>query len=214
MRIIHLALIMGLGLLLSVSCLAGDAEMKMETVAEPTVVIGETALDFTLADPSGDKYTLSDYRGKFVVLEWINFDCPFVKKHYGSENMPALQSKYRGKDVVWLSICSSAPGKQGNFSGENLQKRITESGSKATAYLVDQDGKVGKMYEAKTTPHMFVIDTMGVLIYAGAIDNKPSTKVADIAESVNYVQLALDAAMKGEEVATKATQPYGCSVKY
>jgi peroxiredoxin len=176
--------------------------------------VGKKAPDFTLVDAQGETHYLSDYADKYVVLEWVNFDCPFVKKHYGSKNMQTLQAAYQEKEVVWLSICSSAPGKQGYFDGDDLAKRIKAEGGNASAYLIDADGTVGRMYEAKTTPHMFVIDPEGTLVYAGAIDDHPSTKIADIEGATNYVQLALDASMAGEEVETDWTKSYGCSVKY
>ena len=184
-----------------------EASMKMATV-------GETAPNFTLMDASGKQHSLADYKGKYVVLEWINFGCPFVKKHYGSGNMQSLQKKYEEKGVVWLSICSSAPGKQGHFEGKELTTEIKDNGCMANAYLVDADGAVGRMYNAKTTPNMYVIDPSGKLIYAGAIDDKPSTDQADINGATNYVKAALDAAMAGKAVAVSNTQPYGCGVKY
>ena len=178
------------------------------------VSVDAPAPAFTLTDSQGKTHSLSDFRGKFVVLEWVNYDCPFVRKHYGSGNMQNLQKTYTEKGVVWLSVCSSAPGKQGHFSGTALTERIAKEKGNQTAYLVDADGTVGKAYEAKTTPHMYVIDPEGVLIYAGAIDNMPSTDQDDIAKAQNYVAGALDAALAGKAVATKGSKPYGCSVKY
>lgn len=176
--------------------------------------VGKAAPNFTLTSADGDEISLADYKGKYVVLEWINFDCPFVKKHYSVGHMQALQAEYTEKGVVWLSICSSAPGKQGYFEGEELTTRIADQKSKAVAYLIDQDGTVGLMYGAKTTPNMFVIDPKGKLVYAGAIDDKPTPKSSDISGAVNYVSAALDAVMAGKEVAVTTTAPYGCSVKY
>lgn len=176
--------------------------------------VGETAPGFTLVDINGNEHSLSDYAGKFVVLEWINYDCPFVQKHYNSGNMQALQKKYREKDVVWLTICSSAEGKQGYFSTDEINKRSREHGANFTAYLIDESGEVGKAYGAKTTPHMYIISPEGSLIYAGGIDDTPSTDVADIETATNYVSAALDAAMNGGEVEVKVSKPYGCSVKY
>lgn len=181
---------------------------------EMTARVGQAAPDFTLTSAKGEKHTLSDYEGKFVVLEWINFDCPFVKKHYHSGNMPSLQQDYRDDDVVWLSVCSSAPGKQGHFSGDALASRLKSEKWNGTAYLLDTEGKVGRMYNAKTTPHMYVINPDGQLVYMGAIDNKPTTNAADVENARNYLVLALDAAMAGQPVATAATKSYGCSVKY
>ena len=176
--------------------------------------VDEPAPGFTLTSTDGKQFSLSEFRGKYVVLEWVNYDCPFVRKHYSSGHMQKLQATYTGKDVVWLSICSSAPGKQGHFEGEDLTDRIVGEKAKPTAYLVDADGTVGRMYEAKTTPHMFVIGPDGVLLYAGAIDDIASTDADDLAIARNYVTAALDAAMAGKPVEVKTSKPYGCSVKY
>ena len=176
--------------------------------------IGKSAPDFSLTDIAGKVHALKDYRGKYVVLEWVNYDCPFVKKHYKSGNMQSLQKTYTEKEVVWLSINSSASGKQGNFSSEEILKRAQAQGASFSAYLVDDDGKIGKMYEAKTTPHIFIIDPKGKLVYRGAIDNIRSTNVEDIAKAENYVSAALDASMAGEKIEVSNTKSYGCSVKY
>lgn len=176
--------------------------------------VGNPAPDFSLQDVSGKKHQLSDYKGKYVVLEWVNFGCPFVKKHYGSENMQKLQKEFADKGVVWLSVCSSAPGKQGNETPDAAKKGISKFGWAASAYLVDQDGKVGRLYNAKTTPEMFVVNPEGTLIYAGAIDDKPTPNPATIKGSNNYVKAALNEATAGKAVSVPATKPYGCSVKY
>ena len=176
--------------------------------------VDNPAPDFTLPDNTGNKHSLSDFKGKFVVLEWVNYDCPFVRKHYRSGNMPKLQKSYMEKDVVWLSICSSAPRKQGYFEGEELNERMTKEKAGPTAYLVDDDGTVGRMYDAKTTPHMYIINPEGVLIYAGGIDNIASTDIDDLEEATNYVEEVLNSAMTGKVVPVKGSRPYGCSVKY
>ncbi len=195
---------------------ADDKAAESAPAALPAKVatVGSKAPDFTLADAAGKKHALSDYKGKYVVLEWVNFDCPFVRKHYDSKNMQGLQTTYTGQEVVWLSICSSAPGMQGFFEGEALAKRIADEGMKSTAYLVDTDGAVGKVYEAKTTPQMFVIDPQGVILYSGAIDDKPSAKPEDVKGAVNYVTEALTLAKSGKPLSTTWTKSYGCSVKY
>lgn len=176
--------------------------------------LNESAPDFKLTDSNGSEHSLSDFEGKIVVLEWINFDCPFVKKHYDSKNMQSLQEIYTAKDVVWLAICSSNEGKQGNFSVEEINKRSKNHGTKYIAYLIDEDGKVGKMYGAKTTPHMYIIDKSGLLVYSGGIDDKATTDVDDIKDSKNYVSVALDELLAGKEVSVQSSTPYGCSVKY
>jgi len=176
--------------------------------------LGKKTPQFSLIDSEGKTHNLSDYKDKYVVLEWVNYDCPFVKKHYSTNNMQNLQKKYTQKGVIWLSICSSADSKQGNFKGAKLIERIKKEGSNSTAYLIDEEGKVGKSYGAKTTPHMFIINPDGRLIYSGGIDDTPSTDPADIADAQNYVNLALDEALSGKEVSIKYGRPYGCSVKY
>jgi len=185
----------------------GDA-----TVA--AAAVGKAAPTFSLAGSDGKNHALSDYKGKVVVLEWVNYDCPFVKKHYGSGNMQALQKKFAAKDVVWLSINSSAPGKQGNFPAARVNELLKEKGAAPKAYLFDPEGKTGTAYGAKTTPHMFVIDAKGVLVYAGAIDDKPSTDREDIKSAKNYVEVALVEVLAGKPVTTGSTKSYGCSVKY
>jgi len=176
--------------------------------------VDKQAPDFTIQDTEGKTHTLSDFKGKHVVLEWVNYGCPFVKKHYNSGNMQKLQKTFTDKGIVWLSVCSSAEGKQGYFDNVKIKELKTEKKAAYSAYLVDEEGTVGKMYGAKTTPHMYVIDPEGVLIYAGAIDDKPSTNVEDVKDAKNYVVEALKASMDGEEVETKSTSAYGCGVKY
>ena len=184
------------------------------TTFAQTAKLNEQAPNFKLVDSNGKEHSLNDFKGKVVVLEWINFECPFVKKHYNSKNMQSLQLKYTKKDVVWLSICSSAEGKQGNFSNDEINKRIKDHNAKMSAYLIDANGKVGKMYGAKTTPHMYVIDKEGKLVYVGAIDDKPSTDVSDVKDAKNYVTDALDELLLGKNVSFQSSTSYGCSVKY
>ena len=178
------------------------------------VTVNEPAPDFSLTDTHGNTHNLSDFKGRFVVLEWINHGCPFVVKHYKEGHMQALQREYAEKDVVWLAICSSATGEQGHMSNDDWNATNEKNGTAVAAVLIDEDGTVGRKYGARTTPHMYVINPEGVLIYQGAIDSKRSTDPADIAHSENYVRSALDQAMAGEPVATSQTQPYGCSIKY
>jgi peroxiredoxin len=181
-------------------------------VAAPQV--GQPAPEFTLTDSNGQSHNLSDFKGKFVVLEWLNHGCPFVKKHYDGGNMQGLQKEYTGKDVVWLSIVSSAPGKQGNMSPEETNKTKEEKDAAPTAVLIDADGTVGKLYDAKVTPELFVINPEGTLIYMGAIDDKNSVEPADVAGAKNHVKQALDEAMAGKPVSEPTTAAYGCGVKY
>lgn len=176
--------------------------------------IGAAAPDFKLTSVEGTEHSLSEFRGKFVVLEWTNYDCPFVRKHYEPGHMQGLQKEFTSKGVIWLSICSSAPGKQGHFSIGEWKSRITRWGSAPTAVLLDPEGVVGRAYDARTTPHMFVVNPEGILIYAGAIDDKPTADSKDIPGARNYVRAALEQAMAGQPVEVPTTKPYGCSVKY
>jgi peroxiredoxin len=176
--------------------------------------IGQPAPAFTLKDTTGKMLSLKDFKGKVVVLEWLNFDCPFVKKHYGSGNMQKLQAAETANGAVWLSIASSAKGKEGYYDAKGLTERNTKHQGKQTAILFDTDGKTGKAYGAKTTPHLYVIDKDGKLAYRGAIDDKPSTDQEDIATSKNYVTAALEDLRAGRKVANADTKPYGCGVKY
>ncbi len=176
--------------------------------------VGEKAPAFTLSDINGKEHSLKDFAGKYVVLEWINHECPFVKKHYSSGNMQKLQKEYTAKDVVWLSICSSAEGKQGHFTADKWKEIGAEKDAAPTAVLLDESGQVGQSYGARTTPDMFVIDPEGQLIYSGAIDSIASADTDDVAKADNYVKAALDSAMAGEAVKAATTKSYGCSVKY
>ncbi len=182
--------------------------------AQAQVTVGEAAPDFTLTDILGNEHSLSDYMGSFVVLEWINHGCPFVRKFYDAGEMQRLQDKYTGKGVIWLAICSSKPGAQGYYTPADAQRVSEEKGAKHTAYLYDASGDVGRLYSARVTPEMYVINPDGVLIYHGAIDSIRSTNSADIERAENYVVSALKEAKAGEEVSTPVTRAYGCSVKY
>ncbi len=176
--------------------------------------VGRPAPDFTLQAADGDTHRLSDFEGTHVVLEWLNFECPFVAKHYGSGHMQALQQTYTENGVVWLSIVSSAPGKQGYYPPKQMVKEKNKHDGNMTAILMDPDGTVGKTYGATVTPHMYVIGPEGTLLYRGGIDNRPTTDEADIQGATNYVERALDAALSGEDVEPKRAKPYGCTIKY
>jgi peroxiredoxin len=203
-RVIFLTLSVLAGFFLVLTPLARAAEAQ----------VGKPAPNFTLPDTNGKSHSLSDYKGKIVVLEWLNHDCPFVKKLYNSGHMQKLQKTYGNKGVVWFSIISSAPGKQGYSTPEQANELIKQKKAAPAALLLDPDGKVGNLYGAKTTPHMYIITSDGVLVYNGAIDDIRSTNVEDIAKAKNYVQIGLDEVMAGKEVSTKTSVPYGCSVKY
>jgi len=175
---------------------------------------GQKSPDFSLTDTQGTKRSLSDYKGKYVILEWTNPDCPFVRKHYDSGNMQRLQREMTSKGIVWLSICSSAPGKQGNYSPAEWKELIQKRNIASTAVLLDPDGKVGHAYGAKTTPHMYLVGPEGNLLYQGAIDDKPTPHLEDVKTAKNYVREVVAEAMMGRRVTTSKTEPYGCSVKY
>lgn len=196
--------------LLAVAFAAAFLTGAMRAEAE----IGKPAPDFTLTDINGKTHKLSDYKGKTVVLEWVNAECPFVVKHYSSGNIPGLQKSATADGVVWLLINSGHPGAQGDFDVPKVKSWMKENGVAASAYFRDQDGKVGRLYSAKTSPHMYVIKGDGTLVYNGAIDSIRSTDKGDISKAKNYVTEALAAVKAGKPVATATSQPYGCSVKY
>jgi peroxiredoxin len=177
-------------------------------------VVGQPAPDFSAPDLHGKPVRLADFRGKYVVLEWTNPECPYVRRHYNSGNMPALQKEVATRGVVWLAINSSSQA-SGEFTPpENMAKWIADKGAAPRATLIDKDGKVGRLYGARTTPHMYVVDPQGKLIYAGAIDDKRWASAEDTKSARNYVRAALEESMAGKAVSVAATTPYGCSVKY
>jgi hypothetical protein len=196
----------------SLFALAAMAVIAAPGAAAP--VIGQPAPNFRLADADGKPVTLSDFRGKTVVLEWSNPDCPFVKKHYGSGNMQKAQSAAERDGVVWLTINSSAAGKQGHLNGAQAKSFVASAKARPTAYLLDPRGVVGKVYDAKTTPHMFIVNKAGTLVYAGGIDDKPTPNPADVNGARNHVLAALTELKAGKAVSVKTSRPYGCSVKY
>jgi alkyl hydroperoxide reductase subunit AhpC len=187
------------------------------TAAPPLLLaakVGAPAPDFTASASNGKMIHLADYRGKYVVLEWHNNGCPFVRKQYDSGNMQRLQKQWTAQGVVWFTILSSAPGKQGYATASEENSYLAMRQAAPTAALLDPTGDIGHLYDAKTSPHMFVINPQGVVIYDGAIDDKPTTDVNDVPGATNYVSLALQQSMAGKSVETPATRPYGCSVKY
>jgi peroxiredoxin len=178
------------------------------------VKVGSPAPGFTAVDVDGKQQKLSDFKGKYVVLEWHNQGCPYTRKHYESGNMQRLQKEWTAKGVVWLTVISSAPGTQGFVTPAQEKEYLTQMKAVPTDVLLDSAGTLGRLYDAKTTPHMFVIDPGGTLIYQGAIDDKPSSNRADVAGAKNYVDAALTSSLAGKPVNDAATPPYGCSVKY
>ncbi|GAB4553319.1 MAG: thioredoxin family protein [Rhizobacter sp.] len=193
------------------------AAVALPLLAAPAfaVTIGQPAPAFELKDTSGKTVKLADFKGKHVVLEWVNPGCPFVVKHYGSQNMQGLQKAYTAKDVVWLSVNSTAKSAGDYLEPAALNaKLVKEWGAAPTAVLMDESGKVGRAYAAKTTPHMYVIDPAGKLVYAGGIDDKRTSNQADVKTANNFVKAALNESMAGKPVSTPTATPYGCSVKY
>jgi peroxiredoxin len=190
------------------------AGLLMTASAHAAPEPGKTAPEFSAVDSNGKTVKLSDYRGKTVVLEWTNDGCPYVQKHYSSNNMQMLQKEETAKGIVWLTIVSSAPGEQGYVTGDEANKLTRSRGAAPTAVLLDPEGKIGHLYDARTTPHMFIVNPEGTLVYMGGIDNKPTTNLADIKTAKNYVRAALDSVEAGKPVENAVTRPYGCSVKY
>ena len=181
--------------------------------AQAAVKVGDPAPAFSLPGDDGKTHALADFKGKTVVLEWTNDGCPFVKKHYAG-NMQSLQKDYTAKGVVWLSVISSAPGKQGHVDAAGAKALSKSRGAAPTAVLLDEKGTVGRLYDAKTTPHMYVIDGKGTLVYAGGIDSVPSADAGDIPGATPYVKNALDELQAGKPVTVASSKPYGCSIKY
>ena len=204
-----------------VAAATGDVDGGAATFAElgaSAPKIGEPAPAFTAVDTRGASHALEAYRGRWVVLEWVNHECPYTKKHYRSVdgrpgNTQAMQRDYANR-VVWLSVVSSAPGKQGFTTAEEADRLTREYGAAPAAVIRDTAGTLGRLYGARNTPQYAIIDAQGVLRYAGAIDDRPSAKVGDIARATNYVRAALDAGLAGDSIAVTQTQPYGCNVKY
>lgn len=175
--------------------------------------VGQPAPDFTLTDTAGKSVKLSDFRGKPVVLEWTNPGCPFVRKHYGG-NMQSLQKEFTAKGVVWLAINSTRDDSSDYLSPPQLARWKADKGAAASAVLMDEDGTVGQAYNARVTPHMYIVNTQGVLVFAGGIDNVPSAREADIAKATNYVRQGLGELLAGKPLSTPTSLPYGCSIKY
>ena len=189
----------------------------LAVIAAPALaapVVGQPAPNFRLTDANGKNVNLTDFRGKTVVLEWNNPECPFVKKHYNSGNMQKTQAAAKAAGAVWLSINSSAPGQQGNVNGAEAKAFVASAKAQPTAYLLDPKGVVGKGYDAKTTPHMYIIDAKGTLVYAGGIDDKPTPNPADVKSARNHVLAALSELKAGKTVSVATSRPYGCNVKY
>jgi peroxiredoxin len=199
---------------LSLGAVALSLAASWPVLAREAVAPGQPAPDFTVRDSAGRDVRLSSFKGKPVVLEWTNHDCPYVRKHYGTGNMQALQRDATGQGVIWLTISSSSTGAQGHVNGLEAEKLTSDRKASPTAFLLDHDGRVGRLYGATATPHMYVIDKAGVLAYMGAIDDKPSTNRDDVPIARNYVREALGAVQNGQPVKTASTRVYGCSIKY
>ncbi|MGC4003700.1 MAG: thioredoxin family protein [Pirellulales bacterium] len=182
--------------------------------AQAAAAVGQPAPAFTLTDTSGKTRTLAEFKGKTVVLEWTNPGCPFVRKHYDSANLPGLQKEFTGKGVVWLAVNSTEKAASDYLPPQQLARWIQDKSGTPTATLMDEEGTVGKAYGARTTPHMYIVDPQGTLVYAGGIDSIASARVSDIQTATNYVRQGLDEALAGKPISQARTQPYGCTVKY
>ena len=206
--------------LLALAVLATSAMTALvrDSKAYPILVnptVGQPAPMFSVTDTKGKTQALEAYRGKWVVLEWFNHECPYTRKHYYTSNMQNLQRDYTGKGVVWISVVSSAPGNQGyHSSAADVDRAMTEKKAASSFVVRDTAGTLGRLYAARTTPHLYVIDPQGVLRYAGAIDDRPSPSPSDVPGAKNYLKAALDAGLAGQPIAIGTTQPYGCDVKY
>ena len=186
-------------------------------VAAPAIAapdIGAPAPDFTATDINGNEFKLSDHKGKTVVLEWTNHQCPYVMKHYETGNMQKTQAAAKEHGVEWVSIVSSAEGRQGNTTAEEAKAILEQQGATVTTKILDPSGTIGGLYDAKTTPHMYIIDAQGMLVYAGAIDSNPRWFKGSVKSAKNYILAALDNIAAGEPIETPSTRAYGCSVKY
>ena len=193
----------------------GSAGVVLTPIAASAAAkVSEPAPTFTLPSTTGGTVSLADQKGKIVVLEWTNHDCPYVRKHYETSNMQAIQKESTAAGVVWLTIISSAPGTQGHVSPAEANELTSKRSAAPTAVLLDPKGTVGKAYGATNTPHMYVIDKAGVLMYAGAIDDRPTSRRADVPGATNYVRAALQSVTAGQPVKTSLTRAYGCTVKY
>ena len=184
------------------------------TEAQAAAAVGQPAPDFSAVDTSGKTRKLSEFRGKTVVLEWVNPGCPFVRKHYNSANMPRLQKEFTGKEVVWLAVNSTEKAASDYLAPAQLASWMQEKSAQPTATLMDEEGAIGKAYGARTTPHMYIVNAQGVLVYAGGIDSIPSARADDIKTATNYVRQGLNEALAGKPVSTATSQPYGCTIKY
>ncbi|WP_111657708.1 thioredoxin family protein [Isoalcanivorax indicus] len=201
MKSLHLALT---GCLLALTLGAAHAAPR----------VGQPAPDFSVIDTAGQTHSLADFSGQTVILEWTNHDCPFVKKHYVSDNMQQLQRRYTENGAVWLTVISSAPGKQGHVSPDQADALTRDRHAAPTAVLLDESGDMGRAYDARTTPHMYVIDADGVLRFMGGIDSNPSADPADIPGATPYLANAARAVLDGHTPDPAVTRPYGCTVKY
>ncbi len=199
---------------LKVFCIVAFSSLMGLGTAHGAPAVGQKAPDFSLTDTAGKTVRLSDYKGRHVVLEWNNPGCPYVRRHYDSANMQTLQKEVTGKNVVWLAINSTADSHPDYLTAAQLGRWMVQQKAAPTATLMDEDGKVGHSYGARTTPHMYLVDPQGVLIYAGGIDNQPSARGAEQKSATNYVRQGINEALAGKGLSKPVTTPYGCSVKY
>ena len=200
--------------LLSITILAVVLINATNETDREGAVVGERAPDFSVVDAHGNVHSLSDFEGQYVILEWLNHGCPFVRKHYDGNNMQEMQKRYTEKGVVWLSVVSSAPGTQGYMEPDETLKTMEEKNAAPTAILLDVDGTMGRAYDARVTPHMYIINPEGIVEFNGAIDDKPTARARDLEGAHNYVDAAMTSLLNGEPVEVTTNTPYGCTVKY
>jgi hypothetical protein len=195
--------------------LAGAVALVFSAALAAAPQVGEPAPDFSVVDTEGNVHALSDYEGQLIILEWTNHECPFVVKHYAPGNMQMQQRLARDEhDAVWLTVISSKPGSQGHVSPEDADELTASRNAYPSAVLLDESGDMGRAYDARVTPHMYIIDTDGILRYMGGIDSNPSRNPEDIADATQYVVVALEEVAAGEDITHTVTRPYGCTVKY
>ena len=198
----------------SLSSLVAMLALCAAGLAQAQAVVGQPAPAFSATDTAGRPVSLAAFQGKYVVMEWLNPGCPFVRKHYNSANMPGLQKEFTAKNVVWLSVNSTEKAASDYLAPAQLAAWMKEKSAASTATLMDEEGRIGKAYGARTTPHMYIVNPQGTLVYAGGIDSTPSARVDDIKTATNFVRQGLNEALAGKQVSTATAQPYGCTIKY
>jgi peroxiredoxin len=200
--------------LAAAAALCGGTTAWGQAATVPEIAIGRPAPEFSAMDENGERRRLSDFRGSHVVLEWVNSACPFVRKHYESDNMQSLQNDARSRGAVWLTVTSTAPSHRGYMDGGGAKRFRNRFGGEPTLFLLDPDGRMGRQYDVEVTPQVFIIDPEGILVYMGGMDDKPTTRVDDVDQAIDYVGDALDDTLAGRPVSRPITRAYGCPIEY